>query len=63
MKAGADVIVIDGKQGGNAGTQEVFIEHVGQPTLAPHSPAVKALQELGMHRKIQLIVSGDSEWC
>jgi glutamate synthase domain-containing protein 2 len=36
----------------------VFIEHVGIPTLAAIRPAVRALQELGMHRKVQLIVSG-----
>ncbi len=34
VKAGADVVVVDGMQGGTAATQEVFIEHVGQPTLA-----------------------------
>src|SRR5271170_6601023 len=32
VKSGADVIVIDGMQGGTAATQEVFIEHVGLPT-------------------------------
>jgi methylamine---glutamate N-methyltransferase subunit C len=58
VKAGADVIVLDGMQGGTAATQEVFIEHVGIPTLAAIRPAVQALQELGMHRKVQLIVSG-----
>jgi len=58
VKAGADVIVIDGMQGGTAATQEVFIENVGIPTLAAIRPAVQALQELGMHRKVQLIVSG-----
>jgi glutamate synthase domain-containing protein 2 len=31
---GADVVVVDGMQGGTAATQEVFIEHVGIPTLA-----------------------------
>ena len=45
-------------QGGTAATQEVFIENVGMPTLACIRPAVQALQELGMHRKVQLIVSG-----
>ena len=45
-------------QGGTAATQEVFIEHVGIPTLAAIPPAVRALQDLGMHRKVQLIVSG-----
>ena len=58
VKSGADVVVIDGMQGGTAATQEVFIEHVGIPTLAAIRPAVKALQDLGMHRKVQLIVSG-----
>ena len=40
VKAGADVIVIDGMQGGTAATQEVFIEHVGQPTLACIRPCL-----------------------
>jgi glutamate synthase domain-containing protein 2 len=58
VKAGADVVVVDGMQGGTAATQEVFIEHVGLPTLAAIRPAVQALQELDMHRTVQLIVSG-----
>ena len=58
IKAGADAIVLDGMQGGTAATQEVFIENVGIPTLAAIPPAVQALQDLGMHRKVQLIVSG-----
>jgi len=58
VKSGADVVVLDGMQGGTAATQEVFIEHVGIPTLAAIRPAVRALQDLGMHRKVQLIVSG-----
>ena len=58
VKAGADVIVLDGMQGGTAATQEVFIEHVGIPTLPAVVQAVKALEELGMHREVQLIVSG-----
>ena len=58
VKAGADVVVLDGMQGGTAATQEVFIENVGQPTLACIRPAVDALQELNMHRKVQLVISG-----
>ena len=58
VKSGADVVVLDGMQGGTAATQEVFIEHVGIPILAAIRPAVQALQDLGMHRKVQLIVSG-----
>jgi glutamate synthase domain-containing protein 2 len=58
VKAGADVVVLDGMQGGTAATQDVFIEHVGQPTLACIRPAVQALQDLGLHREVQLVVSG-----
>jgi glutamate synthase domain-containing protein 2 len=61
-KAGADVVVLDGMQGGTAATQEVFIEHVGLPILSAIRPAVKALQDLGLYRNgknsVQLIVSG-----
>ncbi|MFO7788293.1 MAG: FMN-binding glutamate synthase family protein [Halospina sp.] len=58
VKSGADVVVLDGMQGGTAATQEVFIEHVGIPILAAIPQAVQALQEMGMHRRVQLIVSG-----
>jgi glutamate synthase domain-containing protein 2 len=61
VHAGADVVVVDGMQGGTAATQDVFIEHVGIPTLAAIPQAVQALQELGVHKKrdgVQLIVSG-----
>jgi len=58
VKAGADVVVVDGMQGGTAATQDVFIEHVGIPTLPAVRIAMDALKDLGMHRKVQLIVSG-----
>jgi glutamate synthase domain-containing protein 2 len=58
VKAGADVIVLDGMQGGTAATQEVFIEHAGIPTLPAVRIAADALQELGVHRDVQLVVSG-----
>ncbi|HYV14980.1 MAG TPA: FMN-binding glutamate synthase family protein [Conexibacter sp.] len=58
VKAGADVVVLDGMQGGTAATQDVFIEHVGIPLLAAIPQAVEALEELGMHREVQLVVSG-----
>ena len=58
VKAGADAIVLDGMQGGTGATQDVFIENVGIPTLPALRLAVQALQELDMHRKVQLIISG-----
>ena len=45
-------------QGGTAATQDVFIEHVGLPILACIREAVRALEDQGLHREVQLIVSG-----
>jgi len=58
VHAGADVVVVDGMQGGTAATQSVFIEHVGIPTLAALRQAVEALEEMDMRGTVQLIVSG-----
>ncbi len=58
VKSGADVVVIDGMQGGTAATQETFIEHTGIPTLPAIRLAVDALQEIDMYGKVQLILSG-----
>ncbi|MDO5756005.1 MAG: FMN-binding glutamate synthase family protein [Rhodobacterales bacterium] len=58
IKAGADVVVLDGMQGGTAATQDVFIEHVGLPIIACIGEAVRALQDMDLHREVQLIVSG-----
>jgi glutamate synthase domain-containing protein 2 len=58
VHAGADVIVVDGMQGGTAATQVAFIEHVGIPTLAAVRQAVDALEDLNMTGQVQLIVSG-----
>src|SRR5438067_1417761 len=58
VKAGADVIVLDGMQGGTAATQQVFIEHAGIPTLAGLRQAVEALEEMDVLGQVQLVVSG-----
>ena len=58
VHAGADVIVVDGMQGGTAATQAVFIEHVGIPTIAAVRQAVDALEDMNMKGTVQLIVSG-----
>ena len=58
VHAGADVVVVDGMQGGTAATQTVFIEHVGIPTLAALRQAVDALEEMDMRGKVQLVISG-----
>ena len=58
VHSGADVVVVDGMQGGTAATQTVFIENVGIPTLAALRQAVDALEEMDMRGKVQLIISG-----
>lgn len=58
VAAGADVVVLDGLQGGTAATQDVFIEHAGIPTMPAVRLAAEALRDLGMEDEVQLVVSG-----
>ncbi|HEX4341476.1 MAG TPA: FMN-binding glutamate synthase family protein [Polyangiaceae bacterium] len=58
VKAGADVVVVDGMQGGTAATQQVFIEHAGIPTLPALRQAVEALEEMKVVGDVQLVISG-----
>jgi glutamate synthase domain-containing protein 2 len=58
IAAGADVVVVDGMQGGTGATQDVFIEHAGIPTLAAVRLAAEAIREVGKVGEVQLIVSG-----
>jgi methylamine---glutamate N-methyltransferase subunit C len=58
VHSGADVVVVDGMQGGTAATQVAFIEHVGIPALAAVRQAVDALEDLNKKEEVQLIVSG-----
>ncbi len=59
VKAGADAVVLDGMQGGTRGDPGRLHRACRHPDPGRHRrPAVAALQELGMHRKVQLIVSG-----
>ena len=58
VAAGADVVVVDGLQGGTAATQDAFLEHAGIPTLAAVRQAAEALREIGKQDEVQLVVSG-----
>lgn len=58
VAAGADVVVLDGLQGGTAATQDVFIEHAGIPTMPAVRLAAEALRDIGVQDEVQLIVSG-----
>jgi glutamate synthase domain-containing protein 2 len=58
VAAGADVVVVDGMQGGTGATQTVFIEHAGIPTLPAVRIAAEALRDIGKKEEVQLVVSG-----
>jgi len=58
VAAGADVVVVDGMQGGTGATQTVFIEHAGIPTLPAVRLASAALRKIGKQDEVDLIVSG-----
>jgi methylamine---glutamate N-methyltransferase subunit C len=57
-KAGADVVVVDGMEGGTAASPEILQDHTGIPTLAAVSEARVALQDLGLYGQVQLIIAG-----
>src|SRR5881396_2099966 len=57
-KAGADVIVVDGMEGGTAASPAILQEHTGIPTLAAVCEARAALEEMGLYGTVQLIIAG-----
>jgi glutamate synthase domain-containing protein 2 len=57
-KAGADVIVVDGMEGGTGASPELLQEHTGIPTLAAVCEARAALEEIGLYGVVQLIIAG-----
>ena len=57
-KAGADVIVVDGMEGGTGASPAIFQEHTGIPTLAAVCEARAALEDIGLYGEVQLIIAG-----
>ncbi|MBN1314642.1 MAG: alpha-hydroxy-acid oxidizing protein [Anaerolineales bacterium] len=58
VEAGADAISIDGLVGGTGCSPAVVTQGVGIPTVALIPPAVRALKEMGVHRKVKLFILG-----
>ena len=58
VKAGADVVVVDGMQGGTGASPDLLLEHTGIPTLAAVVEARAALLEMKAVSDVQLIISG-----
>jgi methylamine---glutamate N-methyltransferase subunit C len=57
-KAGADVVVVDGMEGGTAASPELLMDHTGIPTLAAVCEAREGLLELGLFGRVQLVIAG-----
>jgi glutamate synthase domain-containing protein 2 len=58
VKAGADVVVVDGMEGGTGASPAIFQDHTGIPTLAAVCEARQALQDCGVYGEVQLIIAG-----
>ncbi len=57
-KCGADVVVVDGMEGGTGASPEILQDHTGIPTLAAIVEARRALEDGGYYGKVQLIAAG-----
>lgn len=57
-KGGADIIVVDGMQGGTGAGPDVIMEHAGIPTIAAIVEADKALKEVNLRSEVSLIAAG-----
>jgi glutamate synthase domain-containing protein 2 len=58
VEAGADAICIDGLAGGTGASPAIVTQGVGIPTVAIIGPAVRALKDMGVHRKVKLFAMG-----
>lgn len=57
-QAGADVIVLDGAQGGTFGSPGILVDDFGLPTLAALVRASQFLHQHGWDKKVDLVISG-----
>lgn len=57
-KAGADVVVVDGAEGGTGASPELLLNHTGIPTISAIRAAREALDECGMSEKVSLVAAG-----
>jgi glutamate synthase domain-containing protein 2 len=57
-KAGADVVVVDGMEGGTGASPELLQEHTGIPTLAAVCEARAALEDIGLYGQVQIVIAG-----
>lgn len=58
VKAGADVLVIDGMEGATGASPDVLLDHTGIPTLSALCEAMRSLDEMKAVGEVQVVVSG-----
>ena len=57
-KAGADIVVVDGAEGGTGASPEMLLNHTGIPCMSAIRAAREALDECGMSGKVSLVAAG-----
>ena len=57
-KAGVDVIVVDGAEGGTGASPELLLNHTGIPTMSAIRAAREALDDCGMSGEVSLVAAG-----
>lgn len=57
-KAGADVIVLDGMEGGTNAAPEMLLDHTGVPTVSAIRAGRQALEDCGLADEVKLVAAG-----
>jgi glutamate synthase domain-containing protein 2 len=57
-KGGADIIVVDGMQGGTGAGPSIVTEHSGIPTIASIVEADEALKDINLRGEVSLVAAG-----
>ncbi len=57
-EVGADIIALDGMEGGTGASPEIVSEETGIPTIPALALAVKTLEEIGAKDDVDLIITG-----
>ena len=58
VKAGADVLVIDGMEGATGASPDALLDHTGIPTMSALCEAVRSLEEIKALGEVQIVISG-----
>ena len=57
-KAGVDIIVVDGAEGGTGASPELLLDHTGIPTISAIRAAREALDDCGLSDEVSLVAAG-----